>query len=186
MNIFLRGMLCVSACMAFIVTVYGGDITIKMKSNDQAVSSTSAGAQSRPSGSEPTAARTAYPQSSDMNALREKTLREQQGRENAMLEDMKKKNPQAYEQYIAAKKARDQKNAIIENYRLQKITEAQAKAQLAPLVEKEINIDMFLKNVDENISRLEAEIKRLKSQKANPRELIDEAVNRYLGIRTAS
>jgi len=109
------------------------------------------------------------------------SLPDRQNSREDYLNKLKEMNPQQYQALVASQKHAQEKNDILKKYREGKISDVQARQALKPLVEKEVNTEAFLKNVDQQISRYQAQIERFKKIKANPSLLVQERLDQYLG-----
>ncbi|MFQ5681503.1 MAG: hypothetical protein ACE5GG_05605 [Candidatus Omnitrophota bacterium] len=124
------------------------------------------------------------PRDMEQRMRREQQEMEQRMRreEQRFLNELKKQDPAAYKEYLAREKARQKKEKIRDDYRQGKITVKQARARLRPLIEEEIDVSRRVQGIGAEIKMLEQEIKRLKKIKKNPRLLIEEALDRELGL----
>lgn len=104
------------------------------------------------------------------------------GDSSSWLEDLKENNPEEYKKEIARQAHSKKITAIVASMRNYEITKKEAKAQLKPLVEQEINMGERLAQIDQEIEQIEARLKVLKAQKADPDSIVDEQINNYLGI----
>ncbi len=109
-------------------------------------------------------------------AMEEKMRRE----EEKMLEQLKKENPLAYKDFLERREREEKKRQIIEAFRQGKLSKGSAKDALTPLLTKEIDVNSYVKGIDEQIKMLQNQIERLRNIKQTPSLLIGERAEQYL------
>jgi len=159
---------------------YGENVVIK--SSGKKVTSSTTPAASTTTTQTKTSTTTSVFRTMPSSAMRQPSnLSNQNAMEERMMQQMKEKDPAAYQKYLEKKELGKKISAIVAAYHSGKLPEQDARQQLTSLVEASIDVNNYGKNIDAQINLLGAQLEHLKKIKANPRLIIEERVNAYLG-----
>lgn len=110
-----------------------------------------------------------------------KTIEERMRQEEEkMLKQLKETNPSAYKDFLERREREKKKREIIEAFRKGTLSKGSSKDALRPLVSKELDVNSYVKGIDEEIQRLQKQIERMRNIKANPSLLIEERIEQHL------